>query len=100
MVGDVIHRFRTERGMSSQGLADAIGTSLMAIEQYEANHWRPGTQTIAKIAKVLDVRVDELLEDCRLLQDDVSKEIIIVRKAGDKQVRVVGTIKDECQDLK
>jgi len=93
MLGDMIRGFRMERGISCQELADAIGTTKIAIEQYEANNWRPGTQTLVKIAKALDVRVDELLEDCSLLKDENSDEILIVHKLGDKQVRIVGTIK-------
>lgn len=100
MLGDIIHRFRIERGISCQELADSIGTSLMAIEQYEVNSWCPGTQTLAKIAKVLDVRVDELLENCSLLKDGDSDEIIIVRNIGDKQVCIVGKIKAECENAK
>lgn len=97
MLGDNIRRLRRERGMNCKELADAVGTTETAIEQYEANRWRPGTQTLAKIAKVMAVGVDNLLEDCTLLKDGESNEVIIVRNIGDKQVRIVGTIKVQCE---
>jgi transcriptional regulator with XRE-family HTH domain len=95
MLGDNIRMLRLKRGSSPEELGSAIGVSKEAIEYYEANKWRPGTQIIARMAKFFDVTMEEIIGDCSLLYDDTSQETLIVKNMGGMRFKVIGKVKDQ-----
>lgn len=60
-VGDQIKKFRIEKGLTQEELADAIGNTKAAISRYELNQRQPRMDQLIEIAKALDVLVVDLL---------------------------------------
>ena len=58
-----IKEFRFEKGLSQNDLGKLTGMSQQQIAQYENEKRRPKMETLAKIAKALDVSVSELISD-------------------------------------
>ena len=56
-------KIRTEKGMTQKIIADAVGVTPQAISNYEAGIREPSLSTAKRIATVLEVTVDQLLED-------------------------------------
>ncbi len=73
---------RRGRGMTQQGLADAVGLGISQVKRYEAGGSQPTLDVIRNLAQTLRVSADELLfgagergpdEDLRLQFEAVSK---------------------------
>lgn len=63
-LGEKIRNARTAKGMSQKDLAKATGISERTIQNYEMGVRMPKKkETYTKLAEVLDVRVDVLLDD-------------------------------------
>ena len=63
-LGEKIRNARTAKGMSQKELAKATGISERTIQNYEMGARMPKKkETYTKLAEVLDVRVDVLLDD-------------------------------------
>jgi transcriptional regulator with XRE-family HTH domain len=92
MIGDKIRLLRVEKGISEEELAVAVGVSALAIQNYEDNRWRPGTQIISRIANALQVTILDLVEECDAICDQ-DGDIILVKKNCGCQLRVVGAFK-------
>lgn len=58
-----IKEFRFKKGLSQNDLGKLTGMSQQQIAQYENEKRRPKMETLAKIAKALDVSVSELISD-------------------------------------
>lgn len=56
-------RIRTERGMSIQSLADAIGMERAQLSRTLGGYASPTLKTMERIAKALDCDVSEFLEE-------------------------------------
>jgi transcriptional regulator with XRE-family HTH domain len=93
MIGDRIRLLRSEKGLTRQDLADAAGLSAGAIEQYEDGRWRPGSDTIARLASALQVTVVDLVEDCDALRQQ-NGDVILVEKNSGCRLKVFGVIKN------
>jgi len=52
---------RKERGMTQQGLADAVGLGISQVKRYEAGGSQPTLDVIRNLAQTLRVSADELL---------------------------------------
>jgi transcriptional regulator with XRE-family HTH domain len=60
---DFAHRLvaaRKKRGLTQQGLADAIGVHLSQIRRYEAGTSQPTLEVLKRIAVTLSVTIDSL----------------------------------------
>lgn len=77
MIGEKIRTLRERCGMTQEQLAESIGVSAGAIEQYEANRWRPGHGLITRMAELLKVTVPELVGDCMAVQDEDGTTVYI-----------------------
>ncbi len=55
--------FRKAKGLTQQGLADAIGSSVIQIHRYESGSSQPTLDVIRRLAVELGVSADELLFD-------------------------------------
>lgn len=60
-MGDIISARRKEKGMTQKELADLLNITDKAVSKWERNIACPDTQTIPKLADVLDISVEELL---------------------------------------
>ena len=60
-LGDKIKKLRTQKGMTQDDLAAAIGTTKASISYYERNKRNPQYPVICAMAKVLGVPESELL---------------------------------------
>lgn len=61
MFGDIIKQLRSEKEISQQELADAIGISKSAISMYEINKRVPELETFEAIADYFNVDMDYLM---------------------------------------
>ncbi|MFH9372992.1 helix-turn-helix domain-containing protein [Streptomyces anulatus] len=59
---DALRRIRRDRGVSQRKLATSLGVHNTAISAYENGHRRPDVQTLATIADVLGVRMDDFVQ--------------------------------------
>ncbi|SDF13533.1 helix-turn-helix domain-containing protein [Sporolituus thermophilus] len=96
MIGDNIRLLRIAKGLSQEQLAERVGISLLAIQYYEENKWRPGTETISRLADALGVTIPDLVGGCDCVCDD-DGDLILVRKDCGCHLKVYGKFKrKEC----
>lgn len=57
-----------ERGKTGRWLADELGKTPVTISKWCSNSIQPDLQTLDKIAKLLEVNVEELLNDTEIKQ--------------------------------
>lgn len=60
-MGDIICTLRKEKGMTQKDLADMLNITDKAVSKWERNIAFPDTATIPKIAEILGVSVEELM---------------------------------------
>lgn len=61
-VGENLKRIRESRGLSQAKLAQQVGVSAPLINQIERGTKNPSLQVSAEIARVLECRLEDLLE--------------------------------------
>ena len=97
-VGENLRKYRLERGMSQAELAQRAGRKRSAIGNYESGVREPDYDTLAALARALDVSVAQLLDDgenealWELREDlrrDPDRRILfsLARHGTDQQVR-------------
>ena len=59
----VIRKYRRQKGLTQQALADAIGRSRSIVSEYESGATGVPNPILWKIARCLEVPVDVLFED-------------------------------------
>lgn len=57
-----IHVYRATKRMMQQELADLVGVSRQTIMQLERNRYNPSMMLAYSIAKVFDVKIEELFD--------------------------------------
>lgn len=63
-LGDNIRKFRKKRGLSQEDLAKALNyKSFTTIQKWETNISEPSLGKLHKIAELLDVTLDDLIEN-------------------------------------
>lgn len=97
MIGDTILMLRDARGLTQEQLAAAIGVSGQAVEKFEDNVLRPGTEIMTKLAKCFGVTRQEIINGYSLLYDDEHHEIVVVRNMGGNRIRVIGRIRENAK---
>lgn len=78
MISSQIKRFRKEKGMTQEQLANAIGVSVMTIRRFEAGTREPKTPMLSKIAQALGIpklRFYEITEEDKQIEEKVLAEI-------------------------
>lgn len=60
-IGNRIKKFRKEKGLTQQQLADKLDKSKSLIQKYESNSTNVPTDILFKIADVLDVKIHHIL---------------------------------------
>lgn len=97
-IGNNIKLYRKKKGLTQKQLAEKIGTTDSAITRYESNSREPSIEIITKIAKALNISINELLDD-KVVSNDIGSKIIsakIFRKLDDEQLSKLTGI-DELQ---
>jgi len=83
---DLVHRLRTEAGLTQVELAERMGTTQSAIARVEGGGARPTLETLEKLAgavgQELVVGVGEHLSENRFIAKLVSEGHAVVRRAG------------------
>ena len=60
--GQKIARLRRERGMTQDGLADALGVSRQAVSKWESDAAFPETEKLVRLSRLLECSIDYLLK--------------------------------------
>ena len=66
MIGNNVRRLRKKRGLTQEKLARLADISLNAVTKIESGYAKKSTiQTVVKLAKALNVSLDELVKEYR-----------------------------------
>ncbi len=76
--GEKVKQIREERGMTQQTLAEKLYVTRQAVSRWERGARYPELLTAKKIAKILDVSLDELLSG-EELKENIEKEPILMQ---------------------
>ena len=74
-LGENITRFRKEKGLSQEKVAEYMGVSRQAVTKWESNSSKPSSDNLIKLAELFDVKVDVLLGDNEFDNMKVSSNI-------------------------
>ena len=61
-MGEIISTLRKEKGMTQKDIADKLGITDKAVSKWELDIAFPDTATIPKLAEILGVSVEELMQ--------------------------------------
>lgn len=59
MINEKLKKFRKERGLSLRALAEKSGISKSTLNDIETGKSNPSVETLAKIAKALDIKISD-----------------------------------------
>ncbi|MDE6924612.1 MAG: helix-turn-helix domain-containing protein [Acetatifactor sp.] len=76
--GEKIKHFREEKGMTQQTMAESLYVTRQAVSRWECGARYPDLLTAKKIAKILDVSLDELLSG-EELKEQIEKEPVLAQ---------------------
>lgn len=62
MLGEIVHKLRVQRNMTTRGLAAKVGVSANYISLIENNKRNPTIETLDKIAEALGVTIHYLID--------------------------------------
>ena len=72
-MGEMISALRREKGWTQKNIADELGITDKAVSKWERNLALPDIATIPKLAELLDVSVEELMQ-AKAIPGPVAKE--------------------------
>ena len=61
-MGEIISTLRREKGMTQKDIADKLGITDKAVSKWERDIAFPDTATIPKLAEILEINVEELIQ--------------------------------------
>lgn len=76
--GEKVKHFREEKGMTQQTMAEKLYVTRQAVSRWECGARYPDLLTAKKIAKILDVSLDELLSG-EEMKEKVEKEPVLAK---------------------
>lgn len=62
-LGEVLRKYRTERGMTQEFVAESLGVSRQAVSKWEKGVSDPSTSNLLALAKLYGVSAEELLKE-------------------------------------
>lgn len=77
MVGENIKRFRTQRHMTQDELAQQLNVTRQAVSNWETGKTQPDIETLHKIAQILDVTMEELIYGSKQASTTVVKKTMV-----------------------
>lgn len=63
MLGEKIKKYRENKNMTQNEVADILGVKSATISKYESNTLEPNIESIKKLAEIFEISIDELLKD-------------------------------------
>ncbi|MGN1164074.1 MAG: helix-turn-helix domain-containing protein [Candidatus Ornithospirochaeta sp.] len=69
-VGEVIKKYRKEKGMTQEEMAECLGVTTPAVNKWERGNTLPDITLLSPIARLLGITTDELLSHKDNLTDD------------------------------
>lgn len=61
-MGEIISTLRREKGMTQKDIADKLGITDKSVSKWERDIAFPDTATIPKLAEILEINVEELMQ--------------------------------------
>ena len=99
MIGERIAFYRKERGMTQTELAARIEVKPQAVSAWEKKGIRPSADKIQKIAKVLGITTDVLLEDKKIVPVQMPEQEPEKRKKEDADVEAALRLRRERPEI-
>ena len=63
LLGEVIKRYRTQRKMTQEFVAEALGVTRQAVSKWESGASDPSTTNLMALVKLFGVTAEEILKD-------------------------------------
>ena len=79
--GETIAYLRKQKGMTQNELAEKMHVTDKAVSKWERNLSCPDVNTISKLADILDVSVEELIQSKNNSQENIGSLINLILKA-------------------
>ena len=76
--GELIYKSRTKNNMSQAQLAKEIGVTDKAVSKWETGKSKPQVDTLKKLARVLNISIEKLLDIPVKAQDKQITKIVMV----------------------
>lgn len=95
VIGDNIRRIREDRRLSQKALADTIEVAPTQYSRVETGKVIPALKTLIKIAKVLDVTLDALVND----NGPLLKEVSIKDKTLFEKIRLIDELPEQEKNM-
>lgn len=73
--GDIIRKYRTEKGLTQKRLGELCGIADSAIRRYEAGNANPKIETLQKIADALEIPVTCLSSKILISNEELELEL-------------------------
>lgn len=73
--GDMIRKYRTEKGLTQKKLGKLCGIADSNIRKYESGNQNPKIETLQKIADALDIPVNRLLAGKIISRDELKEKL-------------------------
>ena len=73
--GDMIRKYRTEKGLTQKKLGELCGIADSNIRKYESGNQNPKIETLQKIADALDIPVNRLLAGKIISRDELKEKL-------------------------
>ena len=64
-LGEVIKRYRTQRKMTQEFVAESLGVSRQAVSKWESGASDPSTTNLMALAKLFGVTAEEILKEVK-----------------------------------
>lgn len=66
-LGEVIKRYRTQRKMTQEFVAESLGVTRQAVSKWESGASDPSTTNLMALAKLFGVAAEEILKEIRVI---------------------------------
>ena len=90
MLGEKIKKYRENKNMTQNEVADILGVKSATISKYESNTLEPNIESIKKIAEIFEISIDELLKDEE--EFNISKYNILGILREQKRMKLKGNL--------
>lgn len=91
MLGEKIKKYRENKNMTQNEVADILGVKSATISKYESNTLEPNIESIKKLAEIFEISIDELLRD-KEDKFDISKINILETLREQKNMKLKGNL--------
>lgn len=91
MLGEKIKKYRENKNMTQNEVADILGVKSATISKYETNTLEPNIESIKKLAETFEISIDELLRD-KEDKFDISKINILETLREQKNMKLKGNL--------